>query len=136
MGLGGPAGDLDCREIWKPCPRKVLLLPHVICRPPPAGILSKTRQSGVSTTSKPLDMSVVITTYNRARSLPGALESLMDQEMDSGRYEIIVVDNNSTDDTRRVIERCMGKRPRGTDLFEPGQGVSYGRNTGIAAAPA
>ena len=90
----------------------------------------------MSTTSKPLDMSVVISTYNRARSLPRALESLMDQEMDSGRYEIIVVDNNSTDDTRRVIERFMGKRPRVTYLFEPRQGVSYGRNTGIAAATA
>ena len=56
--------------------------------------------------------------------------------MDSRRYEVIVVDNNSTDDTRRVVERFMGKEPRITYLFEPRQGVSYGRNTGIAAATA
>src|SRR5678816_4084394 len=65
----------------EPCPARHQPLHRglSICRLPPASILSKARQSGVSTTSKTLDMSVVISTYNRARSLPRALESLMDQ---------------------------------------------------------
>lgn len=90
----------------------------------------------MATSAKPLDISVVISTYNRAGSLPRALDSLMDQDVDRGRYEIIVVDNNSTDDTRRVIEGFMGRQPSVRYLFEPRQGVSYGRNTGIAAATA
>lgn len=90
----------------------------------------------MATSPKPPDISVVISTYNRARSLPHALESLMDQEMDPHRYEVIVVDNNSTDDTRAVVARFTGRQPRVTYLFEPRQGVSYGRNTGIAAVTA
>ena len=88
------------------------------------------------TSAKPLDMSVVISTYNRADVLPRALRGVMDQDMDPARYEVVVVDNNSTDETRRVIESFMGKTPRVTYLFEPRQGVSYGRNTGIQAASA
>jgi glucosyl-dolichyl phosphate glucuronosyltransferase len=77
---------------------------------------------------------VVISSYNRADVLPRALHSLMDQDMDPARYEVVVVDNNSTDGTRQAVERFTGKVPRVTYLFEPRQGVSYGRNTGIQAA--
>src|SRR4051812_18990090 len=83
------------------------------------------------------DVSVVLSTYNRARSLLLTLESLVSQETPPHlQYEIIVVDNNSTDETRAVVE---GLRSRFTRLFyhfEGRQGVSYGRNTGIANARA
>jgi glycosyltransferase involved in cell wall biosynthesis len=84
------------------------------------------------------DVSVVISTHNRAPSLVLTLESLARQETPPGlHYEVIVVDNNSTDSTRAVVE---GVRSRGfTRLhyrFEPQQGVSYGRNTGISIARA
>jgi glycosyltransferase involved in cell wall biosynthesis len=84
------------------------------------------------------DVSVVVSTYNRALSLLLTLESLVRQETPPGlHYEIIVIDNNSTDNTRAVVE---GVRPRGfTRLiyrFESRQGVSYGRNTGISIARA
>jgi glycosyltransferase involved in cell wall biosynthesis len=84
------------------------------------------------------DVSVVISTYNRAPSLVLTLESLLRQETPPGlHYEIIVVDNNSTDNTREVVE---GLRSRGfwrlLYRFESRQGVSYGRNTGISVARA
>jgi glycosyltransferase involved in cell wall biosynthesis len=84
------------------------------------------------------DVSVVISTYNRAPSLVLTLESLVRQETPPDlHYEIIVVDNNSTDNTRAVVE---GMRLRGfTRLlyyFESRQGVSYGRNAGISIARA
>lgn len=60
----------------------------------------------------------------------------MDQDADPGRFEVIVVDNNSTDGTRQAVEPFIGKAPRVTYLFEPRQGVSYGRNTGIERATA
>ena len=84
------------------------------------------------------DVSVVISTYNRARSLVLTLERLVRQETPPGlNYEIIVVDNNSTDNTRALVE---GVRSRGFKQllyhFESRQGVSYGRNTGISIARA
>jgi len=82
------------------------------------------------------DVSVVVSTYNRADVLPRAIQSLLDQDLDRTRYEIIIVDNNSTDHTRQAVESF---RPGATNLryvFEPRQGVSYGRNAGILAARA
>jgi glucosyl-dolichyl phosphate glucuronosyltransferase len=83
------------------------------------------------------EVSVVVATYNRCEILPGTLESLINQEGETA-YEIIVVDNNSTDDTRNVIDQ-LRRQPgyeKLTYLFEENQGVSHARNKGIAAARA
>ena len=90
----------------------------------------------MAATSQSPDISIVISTYNRADVLPRALRSVMNQDLDPGRYEVVVVDNNSTDDTREAIEPFTGKAPRVTYVFEPRQGVSYGRNAGILTASA
>lgn len=84
------------------------------------------------------DVSVVISTCNRAPSLAFTLDSLRDQFVhDDLDYEILVVDNNSTDDTRLVVEQLIaGGYPRLRYLFEARPGVSFGRNAGIAAARA
>jgi len=84
------------------------------------------------------DVSVVISTYNRCERLRHALESLLSQESDGITWEVVVVDNNSTDDTPAVVESFghrFGARLR--YVFEPRQGLSFGRNAGIgrAAAP-
>jgi GT2 family glycosyltransferase len=81
-------------------------------------------------------VSVVVSTYNRADRLPAALEALLSQRTDVP-YEVIVVDNNSTDSTAAVLAR-LAKRSRGRlrYVFEGRQGLSYGRNTGIALARA
>jgi len=81
-------------------------------------------------------ISVVISTFNRAESLALTLDSLRRQQTPPGiDFEVIVVDNNSTDDTKAVVDRLV--RDGFTRLryeFEPRQGVSYGRNAGIRAA--
>jgi len=83
------------------------------------------------------DISVVMSTYNRCGLLPGALESVLAQETDGVGYEVIVVDNNSTDQTREVVEAFRARgHARLRYIFEAKQGVSYGRNAGIAAARA
>ena len=83
------------------------------------------------------DVSVVISTYNRADVLPHALDSLLQQGPPGLRYEIIVVDNNSTDFTRAVLESFIARGcPNVRYLFEPKQGLAYGRNTGILASQA
>ena len=82
------------------------------------------------------DVSVVVPTHNRASLLPRTLESLVNQRADAIRYEIVVVDNRSTDDTRAVVERFIRTAPSLRYLFEAAPGVSNARNTGIAAARA
>jgi glycosyltransferase involved in cell wall biosynthesis len=84
--------------------------------------------------SEPVDISVVMSTYNGAEVLPEALDSIVNQAAHDLSYEVIVVDNNSNDDTRAVIESYAARHPRLRYVFEPRQGVSYGRNAGIAQA--
>lgn len=85
--------------------------------------------------SSAVDISVVISTYNRCDLLPKALESLLAQEAEGVSYEVIIVDNNSTDETRAVIEGFIARGHSNLRyIFEDKQGVSHGRNAGIANA--
>ncbi len=78
-----------------------------------------------------VDVSVIVSTYNRAKSLRDTIESLVSQKAEGCSYEIIVVDNNSRDKTRDVVATFNGKVRY---LFEPKQGLSYARNAGIKEA--
>ena len=80
------------------------------------------------------DVSVVICTFNRGTMLRPALESLARQT--AGDFEVLLVDNNSTDDTRQIINDFIEERENWYYLFEPRQGLSYARNTGVAHARA
>jgi len=83
-----------------------------------------------------MPISVVIGTYNRARLLKGTLEALGSQEVpDPLEWEIVVVDNNSSDTTPQVVTEFS----RTTAIpvryvFEPRQGLSHARNRGIEEA--
>lgn len=78
--------------------------------------------------------SIVIATYNRAHELRDTLDSLR-QLRARVPWEVIVVDNNSTDDTRGVVEQAAAGFPVPLRyLFERVQGRSAALNTGIAAA--
>ena len=84
------------------------------------------------------DVTVVISTYNRCGQLRDALESLFSQQSDGVQWEAVVVDNNSTDDTAAVVKSFISRgEARLRYVFEPRQGLSFGRNAGIgrAAAP-
>jgi glycosyltransferase involved in cell wall biosynthesis len=81
-------------------------------------------------------ISVVLCTYNRCESLATALESAAGLQVpESSWMEILVVDNNSRDCTREVIERFCRKHPsRFRYVFEPRQGLANARNAGIREA--
>jgi len=81
-------------------------------------------------------ISVVIGTYNRCEVLRGALESLLNQDSGGTEYEVIVVDNNSTDDTRKMVDNLRENLGRNNLIycFERTQGVSHARNRGITVA--
>ena len=74
------------------------------------------------------DVSVVLSTYNRADRLALALDALLSQT-GGVSYEIIVVDNNSSDETAAVVAQIAGRsNGRLRYEFEPRQGLSHGRN--------
>jgi len=81
-------------------------------------------------------VTITIQTYNNAAVLREALQSLATLERPEGvEYEILVVDNNSDDDTAIVIqqsETVLGSRLR--SVFETKQGLSHARNRAIAEA--
>lgn len=82
----------------------------------------------------PMDVTVIVCTYNRADSLRRTLEALAAQQVPAGvDWELVVVDNNSRDDTRATVERFALEAPLSvTYVFEAKQGVSYARNTGLS----
>ena len=83
-----------------------------------------------------VDVSVVVSTCNRRESLARTLDGLVSQVMPtSSTFEILVVDNNSTDGTRELVAEYTRRHPGLVRyLFEGRQGVSFGRNAGIHAA--
>src|SRR5205085_10674009 len=79
----------------------------------------------------------VLSTYNRCGMLEAALDSALAQESRGVHYEVIVVDNNSTDRTREVVEQRIAQGHANLRyIFEAKQGVSYARNIGVAKADA
>lgn len=79
-------------------------------------------------------ISVIICTYNRATLLADALQSVCAQQFDCSNYEVIVVDNNSTDDTAVVCEAFATQYPNVYYQVEPKQGLSHARNRGWQVA--
>ena len=75
--------------------------------------------------------SLIITTYNRARLLPRAVNSVLDQTYED--YELIIVDDCSTDSTPEIIQSFNDPRIR-SFRHEANQGLAAARNTGIANA--
>src|SRR5688572_21690055 len=87
------------------------------------------------TESTTLDVTVVICTFNRASLLAQTLRGLALQTCPGLRWEVIVVDNNSGDDTRARVEAERRLFPVPLRyVFEATQGKSVALNTGIAAA--
>ena len=83
-----------------------------------------------------MNISVVVCTHNRSQSLAIALQSLACQKFSTPSvWEVLIVDNNSTDNTREVVEQFQSLYPdHFRYLFEPRQGKSYALNTGIENA--
>lgn len=80
--------------------------------------------------NRSLLVSVVVCTYNRAQLLENCLQSLDKQSIDRKTYEVIVVDNNSTDDTQSVVKKTIRHHPNIRLVTERRQGLSFARNRG------
>lgn len=78
-------------------------------------------------------LSVIICTYNRDKYIYSVLESLAKGTLSPGGYEIVVVDNNCTDNTNEEVARFCANYPdiNLRYVVESNQGLSYARNRGI-----
>jgi glucosyl-dolichyl phosphate glucuronosyltransferase len=83
-----------------------------------------------------MDVSVIICTYNRSESLERTLNSFRDiRHPEGAQWEMVIVDNNSTDNTREVVHGFVETSAIPCRyVFERNQGLSHARNRGIEEA--
>jgi len=79
--------------------------------------------------------SIIICTYNRSELLEASLRSVVNQDLPADVFEVIVVDNNSSDNTQdKVMAISSSSQVKISYIFEEKQGLSYARNAGIEAS--
>jgi len=83
-----------------------------------------------------MKISLIICTYNRCQILGRTLSSVANSELvPSVTWEVVVVDNNSTDATKKIVEEfCLGHPGRFRYVFESEPGKSHALNSGVRAA--
>ena len=81
-------------------------------------------------------ISIIICSYNRANYIGEALDALYHQSSPLDQFEVLVIDNNSSDGTPKVFEQWRLAHPNGHFHYttETKQGASFARNTGAALA--
>lgn len=79
------------------------------------------------------ELSIIICTYNREDLLPLTLQSLASQSLEKSQYEVIVIDNNSTDRTASLCHQYIKQHPvlNLKYFLEKNQGLAFARNRGI-----
>lgn len=80
-----------------------------------------------------MKLSVIFCTYNREKYLYNALKSIATQDFPSRDYEIVMVNNNSTDSTEEICGKFQTDYPQVEFRYflETNQGLSYARNRGV-----
>jgi glycosyltransferase involved in cell wall biosynthesis len=83
------------------------------------------------------EISVILSTYNRADVLPRTLNHLARQDLAADRFEVVIVDDGSPDDTQAVVERLIPALPfKAVFRRHENRGPGYTQNRGIELARA
>lgn len=84
--------------------------------------------------SEDIKLTVIVCTYNRANLLQDCLQSLSNQTIGKSLYEVVVVINNSTDNSREVADDLVKRHTNFRVVEEDTQGLSHARNRGYREA--
>jgi succinoglycan biosynthesis protein ExoA len=85
-------------------------------------------------TAADLSISIIVPVRNEGRHIESTLRQLMEQDYDSDKWEILVVDGDSTDDTAERVREISAMYPRVRLLLNPKRLSSAARNIGIRHA--
>lgn len=80
------------------------------------------------------ELSVVVPVYNVERYIKTCLESILNNGLDQSRFEIVVVDDESPDQSMREVERLAAQNPGIRMVRQKNTGISGARNAGIKQA--
>jgi len=88
-----------------------------------------------NTSRNKLSISVIIPTHNRSALLCVAIESFINQDYPNDKYEIIIVDNASTDNTMQAVSKFLNStEPKIRYIYNNKLGLHYSRNQGATEA--
>src|SRR5205809_539816 len=81
-------------------------------------------------------LSIIVCTYNRQKFIGECLACLSRQTLPAEKWEAIIIDNNSSDNTATIVKNFIDQHPQlpFRYVFESTKGLSYARNRGIAEA--
>ncbi len=87
---------------------------------------------------KELALSVIVCTYNRDKFIRDCLVGLLEQDASPEQFEVVLVNNNSTDRTEEIVQAFIKEHPDFpiNYVVEKQQGLSYARNRGIEESQA
>ncbi len=74
------------------------------------------------------NITIAICTYNRSALLKLAIESVINQTADKSKYDILIIDNNSTDNTEQITKQYIEQTKNIRYIKEYNQGLSFARN--------
>ena len=81
-----------------------------------------------------MKLSIIIPVYNVEAYLLRCLESCVNQDVPLGEYEIIIINDGSTDGSLKVAESFVVQHPHVTLISQPNGGLSAARNMGLRSA--
>jgi glycosyltransferase involved in cell wall biosynthesis len=81
-----------------------------------------------------IELSFVIPAYNVEKFIGRCLNSIYSQSVDENRYEVIVVDDGSTDNTLNILKKLTERHKNLRVFSQENQGVSIARNRGLEMA--
>lgn len=80
---------------------------------------------------RPIEISVVMATYNRCEMLKNQINCLLNQSFDQDKYELIIINDGSTDDTEAYLTSLAKEDSRITYLLQQNRGPAAARNLGV-----
>ena len=81
-----------------------------------------------------MKVSIVVTCLNEEKNIGACLQTLVAQDYTGGRYEIVVSDGSSSDNTQAIVRGFAGKYEHVRLAVHGRKGTAAGRNTGVESA--